>query len=278
MPKKTIIITGASSGIGRALALHLASAEHNIIAIARRRELLEELHNLYPNNIKIVVADITKANERQKIKNILTDERGIYLVNNAGIAIPKKLSLITEKEWDQHYLTNIKSAVFLTQLLIPHLKNGGRVLNISSGLAHTPCAGMAAYGVAKSALLMFKEYCNAELLEQDIAFASAMPGIVSTPIQEVLRSYDVEHFPSSKIFLGFFQRGELLNPITSAKFLAWLLLQVEKQKFINGDWNIYDTTHHAYWAEPGEVKQRQKTDEEIKKESPVQAGHFKANL
>ena len=263
---KKIIITGASSGIGLALAEHLSSLGHHVIAVARRREPLETLQKSYPLNITIVIADITKTDERLKIKDRLTiEDTGVYLIHNAGIAIPRLLSDISETEWDQHYLTNTKAPLFLTQLLLPHLKNGGRVLHISSGLAHTPSSAMAAYGVSKAALLMSKEYFNAELNQQGIHYASAMPGVVDTPIQTHLRSCDSKQFPAVEAFLGFFQRGELLHPRTAAKFLSWLLLHVDDDQFAQGDWNIYDTGHHEYWAMPGEVKQRKKAAQELTK-------------
>jgi benzil reductase ((S)-benzoin forming) len=255
--KKTIIITGASSGIGKSLAEYLASLQHHVIAVGRNQIALEELKQLYPENIKIVVADINNKDDQLKIKEALDlKETGIFLVHSAGIATPRLLSEITEEEWDQHYLTNVRSPLFLTKLLLPYLKNGGRVLNVSTGLAHTPLTAMSAYGVSKSALFMLKEYFNVEL-KNSIAFASAMPGVVDTPIQMNLRSCDSGDFPAVELFKGFYSRGELLHPRTAAKFLSWLLLDVESEKFIKGDWDIYDKSHHAGWAKPGEVIPRQ---------------------
>jgi len=278
MPK-TIIITGASSGIGRALSIHLASLKYHVIAVARNQEALEQLQQLYPVNIKIVIADITKIEDRLKIKNALCPEEvGVYLIHNAGIASPKLLADISEEEWDQHYLVNLKAPVFLTQLLLPHLKNGGRVLNISTGLAHKPMAAMSAYGISKSALFMLKEYFNVESKENNIVFSSAMPGVVDSPLQEKMRSSNSKIFPSVDLFKGFFLRGELLDTATVAKFLAWLLLNVESAEFTKDDWDIYDTSHHAKWAKPGEVTPRQVVPEKnpasffISKKSYLTAG------
>ena len=255
--KKTIIVTGASSGIGRALAEHFALLKHNVIAVARNKKALEELEKLHPSNIKNVVADILDKDNQLKIKNALhPKEVGVYLIHNAGIAIPHLFSDLSEEEWDQHYLVNMKAPVFLTKLLLPHLKNGGRILSISSGLAHTPMAALSAYGLSKAALYMFKEYCNVELRNQGIHFASAMPGVVDTPIQAHMRSYDSEKFPGVDVFREFLERGELLQPMTAAKFLSWLLLEVDNEKFTKGDWDIYDVSHHHFWAESGEVKAR----------------------
>ena len=265
--QKTIVITGASSGIGFALAEYLASLGHHVIAVARRPESLETLQRSFPFNITPVIADVTQPNDRLAIKNALTPEdTGIFLIHNTGVASPRLLSEISEEEWEQHYLTNTKTPLFLTQLLLPHLKNGGRVLNISSGLAHTSSPAMGAYGISKAALLMMKEYFNTELNDQGIRFASAMPGVVDTPIQTYLRSCDSKRFPAVNSFHGFFQRGELLQPKTATKFLSWLLLQVDDEQFTQGDWTIYDVPHHQHWALPGEVVQRKKTNQELLKE------------
>jgi benzil reductase ((S)-benzoin forming) len=246
--KKTIIITGASSGIGYALAKHLSFLDHQIIAVGRQQQSLEELKLHNPHKIKIVVADINKKEDQLKIKESLTPKtKGTFLIHNAGIATPRLLSEISEEEWDQHYLTNIRSPLFLTKLLLPYLENGGRVLNISSGLAHKPLAGMSAYGVSKCALLMLKECFNTEFKDKNIVFASAMPGIVDTPIQEKIRSCDPEIFPAVDIFKKFFQRGELLSPMIVAKFLSWLLLNTSDEKYIQGDWDIYHESHHSEW-------------------------------
>lgn len=255
--QKTIIITGASSGIGRALAEHLAALNHNIFAVGRNKKALDELAFSYPANIKIIVADLTEKKDLLKIKNAVnTNDRGLFLVNNAGIANPKFFADVSEEEWDEHYLTNTKAVVFLTQLLLPNLNNGGRVLNISTGLAHYAISAFAAYGVSKAAILMWKEYANIELNDQGIIFGSAMPGIVDTPMQEKIRHADSQKFPIVKMFEGFKEHDELLSPKTAAKFLAWLLFEVSDNEFKTGDWNINDTSHHQHWAKFGEVKKR----------------------
>lgn len=252
---KKIIITGATSGIGKALTLHLASQGHSIIAAGRNQTALDELTHSFPDQITAIAADLTKEEDRLKVKHALSpDEHGVYLVHNAGLANPALLQDLSEKEWDQHYLINIKTPVFLTKLLLPHLKSGGRVLHISTGLAHRTLPGFSAYGITKAALYMLKEYCNTELSEQDIAFGSVMPGVVDTPMQDNIRN---TKFPSVDVFNRFKEHDELLTPDVVAKFLTWLLFAVDKKDFIEGDWDVYDASHHQLWAKKGDIKVRQ---------------------
>lgn len=261
-----IIITGATSGIGLALTEHFAQRHFTVVAIGRRQSLLQALQDKYATRIIPVKADITKPEERAHIHTVLTaQDKACFLIHNAGLAIPCPIVSMTEELFDLHHHLHVKAPLFLTQSLLPHLKNGGRILHISSGLAHYPMPAMSAYGTSKAALFRLKEDFNEEFKSLDIHCGSAMPGVVDTPIQTELRACTASQFPSVQTFQGFFQRGELLTPQTAAKFLSWLLLQVENEPFTRGDWDIYDTTHHPYWASPGEVVQRHKTDQELKK-------------
>ncbi len=256
---KTIVVTGASSGIGYALAQHLANAGHKVIAVGRNGAALAKLSQAAPDRIIPVVADITNGDDLTKIKDALSpDDKGIYLVHNAGVAIPALLKDMTKESWDQHMAVNATAPVFITKLLLPHLKDGGRVLNVSTGLAHFPMAGFSAYGVSKAALYMMKEFFNAELHDQGIMLGSAMPGVVDTPIQDQIRSKSVAEFPSVGLFKAFKEKNELLDPMTAAKFLAWLLLQTNNEEFCKDDWRIDKGDHQKYWADDNNNLNRNK--------------------
>lgn len=251
---KLFLITGASSGIGKALSVHLASQNHKIIAVARRQSELEELKKLYPTLIEIVVADITNNDGQLKIKQAIPkDTTALYLVHNAGIALPRLIEDISEKEWDQHFSVNLKAPFFITKLLLPYLKNGGRVLHVSTGLAQQALPGFLAYGVSKAAFYSLKEYCNAELNSKGIFFSSVRPGAVDTDAQQLIRNCDSKRFPNVNKFRDFHTNGKLLKPSTIANFLCWILLQVDDENFIKSEWNIYDTTHHRYWANSDDI-------------------------
>jgi len=97
------------------------------------------------------------------------------------------LDSITEIHWQQHFQINVEAPVLLTNLLLEHLR-GGRVLVISSSLAHRPAGALTAYGASKAAMLTLKNSWNAEFNQKyNILFARAQPGTVDTPIQWIAR-------------------------------------------------------------------------------------------
>ena len=226
-----------------------------MIAIGRNKNALDELSKKFPATLIPIAADITQAGTTSMIKAQLTEQdKRLFLVHNAGIANPCLLRDLSEEDWEKHEAVNLKAPLFLTKALLPYLSHGGRVLHISTGLAHHALPGFIAYGLTKAALYMLKEFGNTELKQEGITFGSAMPGIVNTPIQSHIRS---NNFPAADLFNGFKARDELLAPETVAKFLTWLLFETSNEQFSQGDWDIYDTDHRAHWANPGEVKVRQ---------------------
>ena len=110
-----IIISGASTGIGKALALALAEAGEQVYAIARRIEPLQEMQQLYPNQIKIIAADVSTEEGRLHIKNTLPEGAKIKaLVHNAAMMSPAGfLENIDVKEWRNQIAVNLEAPLFL---------------------------------------------------------------------------------------------------------------------------------------------------------------------
>ena len=130
--------------------------------------------------------------------------------------------------------------MFLTQLLLPNLTNGSRVLNISSGLAHFAFAGAGAYSVSKAGLHMLYQIWNEEFAARGILAGSVQPGIVDTEMQDTLRSD--KDFINQSFFLSLKQENKLTSPDEVAKVLSWMLLTMKKEQFIEKDWRIEEIT------------------------------------
>ncbi len=245
---KSVVITGAGTGIGKALSVALAKQGCSIIGIGRHLATLEATQKTHPDRIKIIQADLTKPEDRkQVVENILELNQHISLIHNAGTIEPLcLLSDIQLKDWKNTFELNVEAPLFLTQGLLPCLK-GGRVLHISSGLAHYARSGMGVYCVTKAALYMLYQCCKKELDAYNICVGSVMPGVVDTPMQAVICETPLEHLPGVQDFISLKETQKLVSPEVVADFLKWLLLDTSDDEFTRDEWDISDRSHHKEW-------------------------------
>jgi len=245
--KPMVVITGAGTGIGQALAIKLANGGYDVLGIGRRLPLLQKTQAHNPAKIQVLQADVSKASDREKIVEVVKANKNIYLVHNAAMAEP--LSLLKDlslEDYRQQQAINIEAPLFLTQKLLPYLKNG-RVLHISSGLAHFVLPGAGPYSITKAALYMMYLYFREELKEFNIAVGSVKPGIVDTPMQGVLRKQDKTNFPEVERFKQFKESKALRSAEDVANFLSWLLFQTKDDEFSAKEWDIGDESHQHQW-------------------------------
>ncbi len=239
------VITGGGSGLGRALAIALALREKSVMIIGRHAESLQATAQ-HSSLIDYFCADVSKAADRASIVKKLAQQPCISgLIHNAGIIEPiAAMTAMQQEEWQACIATNLEAPFFLTQLLLPYVRQG-RILHIGSGAAYFPVVGWSAYCVSKAALAMLTRCWQLE--EPSLAIASVMPGIVDTPMQAIIRG--AQHMDDSKhdFFCRLKQTGHLLSPEVVAAFLVWLLLDVSAKEFASREWDIYDNSHHADW-------------------------------
>lgn len=183
---KSVVVTGASAGIGAAIARKLAAAGHRVLLSGRReRELSEEAH-LIGSRASFFVADVT----RRKHVDLLRDE-AIRLfetvdvwINNAGRGISCPVMKLSDADFDSMMSVNVKSALYGMQAIVPHfLERGeGHLINISSFLARVPLAShRSAYNAAKAALNALTANLRMDLASTPgIHVSVVMPGLVST--------------------------------------------------------------------------------------------------
>lgn len=191
---KTIIVTGGSRGIGKCLVENFAKDGYNVVLnynksekLARqiKQNLEEEGHN-----IEIFKADVSKKEEVKKLVNFTIKKFGDIdvLVNNAGIARIHLFTDVTEKEWDEIMNTNLKSAFFMIQEVLPNMihRKEGLIINISSvwGIAGASCE--AVYSASKAGLDALTKSLAKELGPSNIRVNSIAPGIVDTDMNSNL--------------------------------------------------------------------------------------------
>lgn len=245
------IVTGGGSGIGKALALELAKQGKQVLIIGRRGLPLKETAT-YSSLITYCCANVATAVGRQEIVDRLASVEQLEgLIHNAGIIEPiLPIMRIDECAWQQTLETNLNAPLFLSQLLLPKLKQG-RILHIGSGAAHFPVKGWAAYCVSKAALAMLTQCWQQEV--SDTFFASVMPGIIDTDMQDIIRNAEFMDSEKLAFFKTLYVQKKLISVETVAKFLRWLLTNISGERFVGQEWDIYDIHHHPEWLRPPHI-------------------------
>ena len=184
---KVVVITGASSGIGAALAVHLANQGASLLLVARREAELGAVAARCGGRVHPVVADVTRRAEVQRVlREALTRFGRVDVwVNNAGRGITRPPSELTDDDIDEMMQVNVKTALYCTQEILPHFRarGEGHVINISSMLGRIPLAvHRSAYNGAKHFLSALTANFRSEVQAQhpNIQFSLISPGVVYT--------------------------------------------------------------------------------------------------
>jgi len=208
LPGKSVIITGASRGIGRALAVELAKRHCPLILTALEedelRTLSDEIQNNFSSKVAALSADLSEPNQRRKfidwIKHLARSPD--ILVNNAGTG--GRFSKFEHLDWptiEKIFALNISAFTNLTYELIPLLKTRpqAKIVNISSGIARLPYPGLAVYGAAKGFISSFSESLACELAGTSISVLCFHPGFTRTSFIQSAQM-DISKIP--KIFFN----------------------------------------------------------------------------
>ncbi|WP_298325049.1 SDR family oxidoreductase [uncultured Dokdonia sp.] len=221
LTNKTIIITGASSGIGEATAHKLASHGANVVLMARSEDKLQELQKaITDNGGKAIVAtgDVTSKEDFDKGVAAVVKEYGKVdgLINNAGLMPLSFVEKLKTDEWMQMVDVNIKGVLNGVAAVLPELKKnkGGHIINISSMAAHRYFPGGAVYCATKSAVKMFSEGLRQELApEYGINVTSIEPGAVSTSLTETITDEDVKEMMEGMQEMTTLEAEDIANAI-----------------------------------------------------------------
>jgi 3-hydroxy acid dehydrogenase/malonic semialdehyde reductase len=209
LKNKTVLITGASSGIGEACAVAFAKQKANLILIARRGEKLRLLADKLEKNYRIKVISI-KADVRKfdgvekKFKKLSKDWKNVdILVNNAGLA--RGLDKIYEgklADWDEMIDTNIKGLLNITRIISPIMvKNqSGHIINVGSTAGHEVYTFGNVYSATKFAVKSLTQSFRLDMLDKGIKVSSVDPGMVYTEFSKVRFSGDEKR--ANKVYTG----------------------------------------------------------------------------
>lgn len=213
---KIALITGASRGLGKNTALSLA--KKGVDAIATYHSNDEEANSVVAAieamGAKAFALQLDTANTKTfdsfvgQVQQVLKDkwqtERFDFLVNNAGTGVYAPFAETTEDDFDRLMNIHFKGVFFLTQKLLPLINDGGRIVNLSSGLARFTLPGYAAYASMKGAIEVLTRYMAKELGQRQIAVNTIAPGAIETDFGggAVRDNPDINSFIASQTALG----------------------------------------------------------------------------
>jgi NAD(P)-dependent dehydrogenase (short-subunit alcohol dehydrogenase family) len=187
-----VLITGGSRGLGKSMALHAAGRGFDVVLtyVSKMAEAESVAKEIAALGRKVAVLPLDVADSHSfpafaaALKRTLNETfgRGDFdaLVNNAGVGLHKPFAETSEEDFDRIVAIHLKAPFFLTQILLPLLKDGGRIVNITSGLARFAVPGNAAYGAAKAGLEVLSRYMARELGTRQITTIAPAPGVIAT--------------------------------------------------------------------------------------------------
>lgn len=236
------LITGGSRGLGRSAALALAARGVDLIltyrsGLAEAQAVVAEAQALGVRAVALPldVADSTgfpafAEQVRAALRQHWQRERFDHLVNNAGIGVHAAFVDTTEAQFDQLMNVHLKGPFFLTQALLPLMADGGRILNLSSGLARFALPGYAAYAAMKGAMEVLTRYLAKELGPRGIAVNVLAPGAIETDFGggAVRDNAQLNAFVASQTALGRAGRPEDIGAVVAALLspaLGWVNAQ-----------------------------------------------------
>lgn len=243
MNNKTVIVTGASTGIGKAISKLFIEKGWNVIMNSATKENLEKTYHEFnaPQNAKLVVGDVSvKSVGENLVATAIQYFGGVdVLINNAGVFAPKGFLEVEESDLDRYFTVNLKGTFFTSQAAIKEMVNsgGGSVLNIGTVLVNHAIGGFPATApvVSKGAIHALTVQLAAEFGKQNIRVNTIAPGIIRSPLQGKIGVAD------SDSLAGL----HLVNRIGEPEDVAEVVFTVATSNFISGEIINVDGGHVA---------------------------------
>ncbi len=192
MANKIALVTGGSRGLGRDMVLNLAQQGIDVVFTYHKnrekaQEVLEEVKSMGQKALmaqldtrNVESFDAFYSNLHAQLRKEMGTGRFDFLINNAGTGIHATFDQTTEEQFDELMNIHFKGVFFFTQKALRYLNDGGRIINISSGLARFSLPGFSAYGAMKGAVEVFTRYLARELGSRGIVANVLAPGAIAT--------------------------------------------------------------------------------------------------
>lgn len=230
------IITGASGGIGRAVAVALAKLKYHLVLTYNSHQsecenLAQVIWENYGVQVLAVKCDVRSSKDAEETVRTAVSafEKVQVLVNNAGIAQQKLFTDITDEDWDNMISTNLTGAFYMSRAVLPHMihEKSGRIINISSMWGETGGSCEVHYSAAKAGLIGLTKALAKETAPSGITVNCVSPGVIMT---DMMKDFDGETLESLKEETPVNRLG---NPRDVAKAVEFLAL--DSSSFITGE-------------------------------------------
>ncbi|SEL49506.1 NAD(P)-dependent dehydrogenase, short-chain alcohol dehydrogenase family [Aquimarina amphilecti] len=233
MKNKTVIITGASTGIGKAIAAYFIGQNSNVVMNSSNKENLQQTYEELgsPKNAIYLAGDISKQNTGQELIRIAKEHFNSVdvLINNAGLFAPKPFLDVQEEDLELYWNVNLKGTYFTTQAAIPEMikQQNGSVINIGTVLVDHAIDGFPATAplTSKGAIHSLTRQLAAEFGKDNIRVNTIAPGIIRSPLQGKMGIKDADSLAGL----------HLLNRIGEADEIAEAAYYLASSGFITGE-------------------------------------------
>jgi len=223
---KVIVVTGATAGLGRSLAIEAGNRGAKVALLARRARVLEEVREKITaagGEALVLPVDLREPAAINKVfRQILSFwSRMDVLFNNAGVVEP--VAPLVQLS-DEAMLDSLKINVLGVYKAMREQETGGTVITITSGAAERPYAGWSMYGSQKAAVNMLTRIAALEMANAPVRVAAISPGPFESHMQQALRQSEPENFPAREKFIDLHREGKLPHPDTIARIITDIAL------------------------------------------------------
>tara|TARA_B000000475_G_scaffold67159_1_gene53780 strand:+ start:523 stop:1260 length:738 start_codon:yes stop_codon:yes gene_type:complete len=181
---KKVLVTGASGGIGKAIAIELSSNGADLCLTGRKKSELESLQKLIGGNCEIIISDLSKSEGIDELANSAQEKMGQIdiLINNAGITRDNLFMRMSEEDWNEVINVNLNSIFKLTKQLIKGMikRRYGRIINITSVIGVAGGAGQSNYSASKAGIIAMSKSLAQEVGSRSVTVNSIAPGFIET--------------------------------------------------------------------------------------------------
>lgn len=233
MRNKTVIITGASTGIGKAIAKHFINKGTNVVMNSSSLQNLEAAYTEFgqPQNAVYLAGDISKKETSERLTQLALERFGSIdvLINNAGVFSPKPFLEVNDEDLDLYWNVNLKGTFYASQAVIPQMlkQEQGSIINIGTVLVDHAIAGFPATAplTSKGAIHAFTRQLAAEYGKNNIKVNTIAPGIIRSPLQGKIGVEDADSLAGL----------HLLDRIGEANEIAEAAYYLASADFITGE-------------------------------------------